>query len=174
MTETTDLEVLTRPIIGIENRTAQEVFGIMCDRVRSYALPTSGAAGAIEDVSPHPSGEGIRGAAAGFHDEGGDEVAGQIMLRVDTALAGELSAWSTETMAKISTLTASVDGNFSIRLSPHNGEKPKGDRQDYEGPEVRGIQHEWVDQSGPGLGGDDFHGTVTFVLDDYHLVVEYA
>lgn len=26
---------LTRPIIGIENRTAQEVFDIMCDRIRS-------------------------------------------------------------------------------------------------------------------------------------------
>ena len=25
----------TRPIIGIENRTAQEVFDIMCDRLRS-------------------------------------------------------------------------------------------------------------------------------------------
>lgn len=27
---------LTRPIIGIENRTAQEVFDIMCDRFRAY------------------------------------------------------------------------------------------------------------------------------------------
>lgn len=28
---------LTRPIVGIENRTAQEVFDIMCDRVRAAA-----------------------------------------------------------------------------------------------------------------------------------------
>jgi iron-sulfur cluster repair protein YtfE (RIC family) len=28
---------ITRPIIGIENRTAQEVFDIMCDRVRYLA-----------------------------------------------------------------------------------------------------------------------------------------
>lgn len=30
---------LTRPIVGIENRTAQEVFDIMCDRIRLSALP---------------------------------------------------------------------------------------------------------------------------------------
>ena len=29
---------LTRPIVGIENRTAQEVFDIMCDRFRLAAL----------------------------------------------------------------------------------------------------------------------------------------
>ena len=38
---------LTRPIIGIENRTAQEVFDIMCDRIRSAlvsvpAVPDAG------------------------------------------------------------------------------------------------------------------------------------
>lgn len=32
-------DALTRPIIGIENRTAQEVFGIMCDRVRLAGTP---------------------------------------------------------------------------------------------------------------------------------------
>lgn len=32
----------TRPIIGIENRTAQEVFDIMCDRLRT-ALATAEA-----------------------------------------------------------------------------------------------------------------------------------
>ena len=30
---------LTRPIIGIENRTAQEAFDIMCDRIRSALAP---------------------------------------------------------------------------------------------------------------------------------------
>jgi hypothetical protein len=30
---------LTRPIAGIENRTAQEVFDIMCDRIRLSGLP---------------------------------------------------------------------------------------------------------------------------------------
>lgn len=33
----TRIDDLTRPIIGIENRTAQEAFDIMCDRIR-YAL----------------------------------------------------------------------------------------------------------------------------------------
>jgi hypothetical protein len=31
-----DVERLTRPIIGIENRTPQEVFDILCDRLRRY------------------------------------------------------------------------------------------------------------------------------------------
>lgn len=38
---------LTRPIIGIENRTAQEVFDIMCDRFRRVPSP-SPAPGAVE------------------------------------------------------------------------------------------------------------------------------
>lgn len=33
---------LTRPIIGIENRTAEEVFDIMADRIR-YARPSPAA-----------------------------------------------------------------------------------------------------------------------------------
>jgi hypothetical protein len=32
-------EDITRPIIGIENRTAQEVFDIMCDRIRLAGYP---------------------------------------------------------------------------------------------------------------------------------------
>lgn len=53
---------LTRPIIGIENRTAQEAFDIMCDRIR-HALATQhrreAEAGFREfakmvDESPHP------------------------------------------------------------------------------------------------------------------------
>lgn len=82
--------------------------------------------------------------------------------------------WSNKTMAAISALTRSVDGAYAVRLVPHAGAQPQGDMQEYEGPEVDGIQHEWVDQSGPGMAGDDFSGTVTFVLGDYHLIVEYA
>lgn len=83
-------------------------------------------------------------------------------------------AWSHTTMMAIATLSRSVDGAFSTKLVPHAGKDPKGDMQDYEGPHVDGVTHEWVDQSGPGMSGDDFSGTVTFVLGDYHLVVEYA
>lgn len=36
---TIDQKALTRPIVGIENRTAQEVFDIMCDRFRLAAPP---------------------------------------------------------------------------------------------------------------------------------------
>ena len=35
-----DFEKLTRPIIGIENRTAQETFAIMVDRIHSATQPT--------------------------------------------------------------------------------------------------------------------------------------
>ena len=40
---------LTRPIIGIENRTAREVFDIMCDRIRSAALSVP-SQGAVKDA----------------------------------------------------------------------------------------------------------------------------
>lgn len=85
-----------------------------------------------------------------------------------------MSQWSNKTMSAIATLAGKVDGAFSIKLVEHNGASPKGEMQDYDGPAVDGIKHEWVDQSGPGFSGDDFSGTVTFVLGDYHLVVEYA
>lgn len=48
---------LVRPIIGIENRTAQEVFDIMCDRIRSRPQPSAaeGKGGiSIEDVIKDP------------------------------------------------------------------------------------------------------------------------
>lgn len=35
----------TRPIVGIENRTAQEVFDIMCDRITRAAVPVPPAGG---------------------------------------------------------------------------------------------------------------------------------
>jgi hypothetical protein len=62
-----DVDALTRPILGIENRTAQEAFDIMCDRFRRAALPSGaepvdsayGGRGGIGpsggDASPHSS-----------------------------------------------------------------------------------------------------------------------
>ncbi len=43
MTQTTDtlIERLTRPIIGIENRTAQEAFDIMADRITAALRSTA-------------------------------------------------------------------------------------------------------------------------------------
>lgn len=48
---------LTRPIIGIENRTAQEAFDIMCDRIRraSPAPAESGAVAWMKDVGGNES-----------------------------------------------------------------------------------------------------------------------
>jgi len=46
---TADTADLTRPIVGIKNRTAAEVFDIMCDRIRS---PVSMDASATESADP--------------------------------------------------------------------------------------------------------------------------
>ena len=42
---------ITRPIIGIENRTAQEVFDIMCDRARSLAQEREELRGALKTIA---------------------------------------------------------------------------------------------------------------------------
>ena len=55
---------LTRPIIGIENRTAQEVFDIMCDRYR----------GARNDVLEEAARTGYRICAETRHVTLGDKV----------------------------------------------------------------------------------------------------
>ena len=39
-----DREAVLRPIVGIENRTAQEVFDIMCDRIRRRPAPMEAVA----------------------------------------------------------------------------------------------------------------------------------
>jgi len=47
----TEIAELTRPIVGIENRTAQEVFGIMVDRISAWnrrALSPSPVVKALE------------------------------------------------------------------------------------------------------------------------------
>jgi antitoxin component HigA of HigAB toxin-antitoxin module len=67
-------EALTRPIAGIENRTAQEVFDIMCDRIRLSASPAGvvkdGDIAAIisDDAAPDPANIALaqKGIAAGF------------------------------------------------------------------------------------------------------------
>lgn len=85
-----------------------------------------------------------------------------------------MTLFSSKTMQSIDTLSRSVDGAYNVFLQRHEGKPPRGKCQDYEGPAVKGIKHEWVDQSGGGFSGDDFHGTVTFVLGDYHLIVSYT
>lgn len=79
------------------------------------------------------------------------------------------------TMQAISTLCASVDGGYSFHLARSNGKPPLGKKQEYEGETVNGVTHEYVDQtSNGGFTGDEFAGTVTFILGDFHLVVSYA
>ncbi|PDT86529.1 hypothetical protein [Sinorhizobium sp. BJ1] len=50
--ETAQMSELTRPIIGIQNRTAQEVFDIMSDRIRSCLLDKPEAGEAVAWVIP--------------------------------------------------------------------------------------------------------------------------
>ena len=85
-----------------------------------------------------------------------------------------MTAFSTKALEAITTRAGSVDGAHSIMLKRHEGYIPKGKRQPYEGPPVRGVKFEWVDQSGGGFSGDDFYGTVTFELGEFHLIVSYA
>lgn len=85
-----------------------------------------------------------------------------------------MTTFSSKTMLAIDTLSRSIEGAHTIFLQRHEGNPPRGKRQDYEGPPVNGIKYEWVDQSGGGFSGDDFNGTVTFILGDYHLIVSYS
>ncbi len=84
-----------------------------------------------------------------------------------------MSAWSSKTLDAITVLASSVDGAYSVAIKKKLGQTPSGSKQDYEGPAVDGVKHEWVVQGGGGITGDDFHGTVTFVLGDYHLEVSF-
>ena len=85
-----------------------------------------------------------------------------------------MSRWSSKTMSAIQTLINSVEDRTWFELKRHEGQPPSGHRQDYEGDPVQGIKHEWVDQTmNGGFSGDDFAGTVTFILGDYHLIVHY-
>lgn len=55
--EVIEAAYLTRPIVGIENRTAQEVFDIMCDRFR-IAPPAPAVAIKPLEWAKHPEGSG--------------------------------------------------------------------------------------------------------------------
>lgn len=71
---------LTRPIIGIENRTPQEVFDIMCNRVR-HSLARAGleARKAEESMRERAASEGYRVCAETRHVTLGDAVATAIL-----------------------------------------------------------------------------------------------
>lgn len=84
-----------------------------------------------------------------------------------------MGRWSSKTLDAIAVLSSSVDGAYSVAIKKKPGQTPSGEKQDYEGPAVDGVKHEWVNQGGGGITGDDFHGDVTFVLGDYHLVVSF-
>ena len=68
MTEITEaVERATRPIVGMHNRTAQEVFDIMCDRVR-FALQAAreeASQGAGEPVASQSAGAALASAMWG-------------------------------------------------------------------------------------------------------------
>lgn len=77
-------------------------------------------------------------------------------------------------MSAISTLISSVEDRTWFDLKLHDGQPPAGRKQDYEGKNVQGIKHEWVSQTtNGGFSGDEFAGTVTFILGEYHLIIHY-
>lgn len=50
----------TRPIIGIENRTAQEVFDIMCDRLRTALATSKAERDAAHNKAIEKAAEGVK------------------------------------------------------------------------------------------------------------------
>ena len=82
-----------------------------------------------------------------------------------------MSRFSNKTLAAIQTLISSVDGCHTVSIKPASAHTPIGEIQDCDaGP----VLKEWVDQKGPGMGGDEFYGTVTWRLGDFYLIAGYA
>lgn len=99
----------------------------------------------------------------------------QVIAKAEDAINGSLSGFHAGTMESISTLCDSVEGSYLFQLVRSNGNPPLGEKQEYEGETVNGVTHEYVRQTtNGGFTGDEFAGTVTFILGDFHLVVSYA
>ena len=75
-----------------------------------------------------------------------------------------------KTLETIHGLISDVDGFYGANIYLANEHSPKGELQDCD---FAGVSKEWVDQSGPGFSGDDFHGTITWKLGDYYLVAGF-
>lgn len=58
----------------------------------------------------------------------------------------------------------------SVRIRSAESHQPKGIEQDCD---CDVVATEWVDQYGPGMSGDDFHGFLTWKLGEFYVVAEY-
>lgn len=76
-----------------------------------------------------------------------------------------------KTLDAIHDLIEGVDGCYGVEIKRASEHEPKGDIQECD---TRHIETEWVDQSGPGMFGDEFHGTVTWKLGDHYLIAHFA
>lgn len=90
------------------------------------------------------------------------------------AFTGPLQAprtgWSEGTLSAIHDLIARSEGFYSFRIFDKATHKPKGSVQDSENG---WTAREWVDQS-CGYSGDDFTGTVSWILGRHVLVGTFA
>lgn len=79
--------------------------------------------------------------------------------------------FSNETLGAVKSLLENVDGLLGVQIRAASCHIPVGVEQDCNSGLVT---KEWVDQHGPGIGGDDYHGTVTWKLGDFYLIASYA
>jgi hypothetical protein len=78
---TSEQNKLTRPIIGIENRTALEVFDIMCDRISRAPAPSPAPVEGWVMVPIEPTREmwaAMGTAVTGYFNKHHDIVAGEV------------------------------------------------------------------------------------------------
>lgn len=76
-----------------------------------------------------------------------------------------------KTLTAIKELIDGVDGVHGVELIRADEHEPKGALQECD---TGHVGTEWVNQSGPGMFGDDFHGTVTWKLGDFYLIAHFA
>lgn len=96
-------EDLTRPIIGIENRTAQEVFDIMCDRFRRSAVSAERPGDAILSLATYNAGL--------LSDHGGGNVSWwQDYIRAELAYAHDFYQAQVDAYWPLSAVPATPEG----------------------------------------------------------------
>lgn len=84
-----------------------------------------------------------------------------------------MTEFCSTTLGAIATLLDEASKNVqlgSVRVRKAQEHKPKGIEQDCD---YGVVATEWVDQYGPGMSGDDFHGFLTWKLGEFYVVAEY-
>jgi hypothetical protein len=79
--------------------------------------------------------------------------------------------FSNDTLATIKALIDGVDGYYMLKMYAIHEHEPKGKLQDCD---TKYVKTEWIYQEGPGMSGDDYYGTVTWLLGDFYVVAHFA